>query len=192
MNRLTCLLGLGCALFMSLAMGPVAVAAPEPFTLGAPAPAPDVLPVKPPATATKPAGKAKPAVKPTTKLAGNAKAKASGKAAKGKQSVASKTRSRKSSDVIASDIPAAKIDLTLPKDMVNQLQPPGKAASARAATPVQASAEGKPLLPSLFAPKGSAEPFELNGRLLTNEMDLQLRNERRDVEGAALDFKFKQ
>ena len=38
-----------------------------------------------------------------------------------------------------------------------------------------------------------AAPFQLNGRLLSNEMQLQLRNEeRREVEGAALDFEFKQ
>ena len=34
--------------------------------------------------------------------------------------------------------------------------------------------------------------FQINGRLLSNEMQLQMRNEeRRDVEGAALDFEFK-
>ena len=35
-------------------------------------------------------------------------------------------------------------------------------------------------------------PFQLNGRLINNEMQLQLRNEeRREVEGAALEFEFK-
>ncbi|EGH25866.1 hypothetical protein PSYMO_32414, partial [Pseudomonas amygdali pv. mori str. 301020] len=54
----------------------------------------------------------------------------------------------------------------------------------------------KPILPQMFSDKGASAnpgPFELEGRLLTNEMQLQMRNEnRRDVEGAALDFKFKQ
>jgi hypothetical protein len=36
------------------------------------------------------------------------------------------------------------------------------------------------------------DPNQLNGRLLNNEMQLPLRNsERREVEGAALDFEFK-
>jgi hypothetical protein len=44
----------------------------------------------------------------------------------------------------------------------------------------------------MFGDKASSSPFQLNGRLLNNEMQLQRRNEeRRDVEGAALDFEFK-
>jgi hypothetical protein len=36
-------------------------------------------------------------------------------------------------------------------------------------------------------------PFQLNGRLINNEMQLQLRNDsRRDVEGAAIEFEFPQ
>ena len=53
----------------------------------------------------------------------------------------------------------------------------------------------KPLLPNLFGEKPAEDsPFQLNGRLLSNEMELQLRNEARDrqIEGAALDFEFKQ
>ncbi len=47
------------------------------------------------------------------------------------------------------------------------------------------------ILPQMFGEKNSG--FQLNGRLLSNEMQLQLRNEeRREVEGAALDFEFKQ
>jgi hypothetical protein len=49
----------------------------------------------------------------------------------------------------------------------------------------------EPLLPQMFGDKNS--PFQLNGRLLSNEMQLQLRNEERhEVEGAALEFEFKQ
>ncbi|MOA69431.1 hypothetical protein D3C78_1976180 [compost metagenome] len=49
----------------------------------------------------------------------------------------------------------------------------------------------EPLLPEMFGDKSS--PFQLNGKLLNNEMQLQLRNEeRREVDGALLEFEFKQ
>ena len=50
-----------------------------------------------------------------------------------------------------------------------------------------------PLLPPMFGEKPvDNSAFQINGRLLSNEMQLQMRNEeRRDVEGAALDFEFK-
>lgn len=162
--------------------------APERFGLGKAVATPEALPSKPVTpggTKQAASGKVQPA---KGKASGSAATRA--KATAGK--VAAKSKSRKNAEVIATDIPAAKLDLSLPKDMVKQLQPPGKpemAASADAPT----ATDGKPLLPSLFAPKAEGEPFELNGRLLTNEMDLQLRNEsRREVDGAALDFKFKQ
>lgn len=78
-----------------------------------------------------------------------------------------------------------KLDLSLPPELVQEMEPPAKVIPARR----------KPILPPMFDTNGSsgAGPFELNGRLLSNEMQLQMRNDsRRDVEGAALDFKFKQ
>ncbi len=68
--------------------------------------------------------------------------------------------------------------------MVRQLQPIGSVPPTTRA----------PLLPPMFGERPKADsPFQLNGRLLSNEMKLQLRNEeRREVEGAALDFEFKQ
>ncbi|RMQ41895.1 hypothetical protein ALQ04_02482 [Pseudomonas cichorii] len=78
-----------------------------------------------------------------------------------------------------------KLDLSLPPEMVETLTPPAKVITAKR----------KPLLPPMFEKSSSSDPspFELNGRLLSNEMQLQMRNEsRRDIEGAALDFKFKQ
>ncbi len=186
MNCLKPLLCLLTVLATPLIAAPVGAAAPEQFTLGAPAPVSSSLPAPP-------AAKAKPSKQAHAKSQGKATSKPVA-AAKGKTSkaVASKSKARKSADVIASDIPAAKLDLSLPKDMVNQLQPPGQAEAAKPVTAAP-SADGKPLLPSLFTSKDGAEPFQLNGRLLTNEMDLQLRNEsRREVDGAALDFKFKQ
>jgi len=191
MNCLKPLLCLVSVLATSLSVAPVAAAAPEQFTLGVPAAVSSSLPAAPAVKAkpSKQAASSQPA-KPT-KAAKPAKPKASAKA-KASKPVATKSKSRKAADVIASDIPPAKLDLSLPKDMVNQLQPPGQAEAVKPLAP-QATADGKPLLPSLFAPKDGAEPFQLNGRLLTNEMDLQLRNDsRREVDGAALDFKFKQ
>lgn len=98
--------------------------------------------------------------------------------------VASKT---KSPAQVVQDTHLAKpnIDLSLPTDMAGQLDPQGKVA------PIAK----KSVLPSMFAEKktGKDSPFQLNGRLLSNEMQLQLRNEnRQQVEGAALDFEFRQ
>ena len=79
-----------------------------------------------------------------------------------------------------------KLDLSLPPELVKELDPPANVISARR----------KPILPQMFNNDDSSSdptPFELNGRLLNNQMGLQMRNDsRRDVEGAALDFKFKQ
>ncbi|WOE81409.1 translation initiation factor 2 [Pseudomonas protegens] len=85
---------------------------------------------------------------------------------------------------IKAPLTSPKLDLSLPPEMVKHLQPVG-------ALPLP---KREPLLPQMFGekPKDSS-PFQLNGRLLSNEMQLQLRNEeRRDIEGAALDFEFKQ
>lgn len=105
---------------------------------------------------------------------------------------AAKSRNRKDSEVIATPVPAAKLDLTLPKDMVKSLKPPTQPVNA-AVEPSQLNPEAqqKPILPAFFSDKGS-EDFQLNGRLLNNEMQLQRRSDGREVEGAALDFQFKQ
>ena len=69
--------------------------------------------------------------------------------------------------------------------MVRQLQPLGAVTQPKR----------KRLLPNMFGEKPQAEsPFQLNGRLINNEMNLQLRNEGRDkeIDGAALEFEFKQ
>jgi len=76
-----------------------------------------------------------------------------------------------------------KLDLSLPPELVKQMTPPKSVISA----------PRKPILPQMFDGSSGGGPFQLNGRLLSNEMQLQMRNDnRRDVEGAALDFKFKQ
>lgn len=101
------------------------------------------------------------------------------------KSVSRCLKSRSAHDIAKKRLPSAKLDLHLPPEMVRQLRPLGT-------VPMPAH---KPLLPNMFGEKSVEEsPFQLNGRLLSNEMDLQLRNEyrRNEIEGAALDFEFKQ
>ncbi|AZE62747.1 MULTISPECIES: hypothetical protein [Pseudomonas] len=96
--------------------------------------------------------------------------------------VASKSKSAR--EVAKTKLPPAQLDLSLPSDMVRLLQPIGTMPKPKSV----------PLLPPMFGEKPTDNSaFQINGRLLSNEMKLQLRNdERRDVEGAALDFEFKQ
>ncbi|MHA6196344.1 translation initiation factor 2 [Pseudomonas wadenswilerensis] len=98
---------------------------------------------------------------------------------------ASKTASRKKADAIAAPLPKVKLDLSLPPDMVKGMKPVEQ---------IEAEVR-KPLLPAMFGEKPEVQsPFQLNGRLLSNEMQLQLRNESRqqEIEGAAIEFEFKQ
>jgi hypothetical protein len=126
---------------------------------------------KPPATTS--AKKA-----PAAKKAVPAK-KPQAKPVKKRAPIASK--SKPASEVAKTRLPAARLDLSLPKDMVQELKPKGTVDLPKR----------EPILPQMFGEKNSS--FQLNGRLLSNEMQLQLRNdERREVEGAALDFEFKQ
>ncbi|MFJ4606967.1 translation initiation factor 2 [Pseudomonas atacamensis] len=91
------------------------------------------------------------------------------------------SKSKPASEVAKTKLPPAKLDLSLPKDMVEELKPQGTVELPKR----------EAILPQMFGEKDNG--FQLNGRLLSNEMQLQLRNEaRRDVEGAALDFEFKQ
>ena len=100
-------------------------------------------------------------------------------AVKKRPPIASKSKS--ASEVAKTQLPSANLDLSLPKDMVEELDPVG-------AVPLP---KREPILPQMFGDKSSQ--FQLNGRLISNEMQLQLRNEeRREIEGAALEFEFKQ
>ena len=92
-------------------------------------------------------------------------------------------KSKAPSEVVKTQLPPVKLDLRLPPQMAQELKPIGT-------VPLPSH---DALLPQMFGEKSGSSPFQLNGRLLSNEMQLQLRNEeRRDVEGAALDFEFKQ
>ena len=104
-----------------------------------------------------------------------------------KKAPAAKKRAAKASksanEVAQTKLPPAQLDLSLPSDMVRHLQPIGSMPAPK----------NVPLLPPMFDEKPvDNSAFQINGRLLSNEMQLQMRNEeRRDVEGAALDFEFK-
>lgn len=115
--------------------------------------------------------------KAANKASSKAVAKADGKESKGKNDKVAAKNVR---------IGNAKLDLSLPQELVRELEPPANVISGRR----------KPLLPPMFGDKArsdEANSFELGGRLISNEMQLQMRNDnRRDVDGAALDFKFKQ
>jgi hypothetical protein len=103
-----------------------------------------------------------------------------------KKSAAVKKRAadKSSREVAQTKLPPAQLDLSLPSDMVRHLQPLGTMPKPKSV----------PLLPPMFGEKPTDNSaFQINGRLLSNEMKLQLRNEeRREVEGAALEFEFKQ
>ena len=129
------------------------------------------VPAKPALAKEKTAASAKPARKQAS-----TSRKASARAAASKRKAASKA--------VAKPLPKPKLDLSLPTELVDKLEPSvDKAPLAR-----------KPVLPAMFNEKPATDTsFQLNGRLISNEMDLQLRNDsRRDVEGAAIDFQFKQ
>jgi hypothetical protein len=89
-------------------------------------------------------------------------------------------KSKPASAVVKTPVPSANLDLSLPKDMVEELKPVGTVPLPKR----------EPVLPQMFGDKSSQ--FQLNGRLINNEMQLQMRNEERhEVEGAALEFEFK-
>ena len=131
-----------------------------------------------PVSESKPAASAQNTKPAPAKTAASAKKNAAAK----KRAAAKKAKS--AHEVAETKLPPAQLDLSLPSDMVRHLQPLGTMPQPKSV----------PLLPSMFGEKPTDNSaFQINGRLLSNEMRLQLRNEeRRDVEGAALDFEFKQ
>ncbi|MBN2976777.1 translation initiation factor 2 [Pseudomonas fluorescens] len=135
-----------------------------------------------PVTENKPAASSeKPTAKKTT---ATQQAPAAKKKAATAKKRASAKRSKSSQEAAKTQLPPAQLDLTLPSDMVRHLQPLGTMPKPKSV----------PLLPPMFGEKPTDNSaFQINGRLLSNEMKLQLRNEeRREVEGAALEFEFKQ
>lgn len=133
--------------------------------------------------AATPVSESKPAASAQNTKPAPAKTAASAKKNAAKKRAAAK-KAKSAHEVAETKLPPAQLDLSLPSDMVRHLQPLGTMPQPKSV----------PLLPPMFAEKPTDNSaFQINGRLLSNEMRLQLRNEeRRDVEGAALDFEFKQ
>ncbi|WP_411563519.1 hypothetical protein [Pseudomonas shirazensis] len=105
---------------------------------------------------------------------------------KAKAKPVARSKRKAVSKAVAKPVPKAKLDLSLPTHLVDKLEPEVNTLSSQ---------RRKPLLPSMFPenPPADDSPFQLNGRLINNEMQLQLRNDsRREVEGAAIDFQFRQ
>ncbi|WP_339482131.1 translation initiation factor 2 [Pseudomonas sivasensis] len=137
-----------------------------------------------PVTENKPAATTEqnaPAKKPSPSKQASVTKKQAGTA---KKRAAKAKKSKSAQEVAQTKLPPAQLDLSLPSDMVRHLQPLG----------TMPKPQSVPLLPPMFGEKPTDNSaFQINGRLLSNEMKLQLRNEeRRDVEGAALEFEFKQ
>ena len=133
--------------------------------------------------AATPVSESKPAASAQNTKPAPAKTAASVKKNAAKKRAAAK-KAKSAHEVAETKLPPAQLDLSLPSDMVRHLQPLGTMPQPKSV----------PLLPPMFAEKPTDNSaFQINGRLLSNEMQLQLRNEeRREVEGAALDFEFKQ
>jgi hypothetical protein len=146
--------------------------------------APNVAVVPVVAAQSQPSSMKKPVTGKANVSAAPGKPKAEVATSKSRASIASKTKP--ASEVVQQTrLTKPTLDLSLPSEMVDLMQPPGKVA------PII----NKAVLPPMFSEKKSTKdaPYQLNGRLLSNELQLQLRDEaRRAVDGAALDFEFKE
>lgn len=134
-------------------------------------------------SSAQPASGAAPSSATPARAAAKPPAKAKAKKAVRKHHAAAKAVAKDTRPAVAD-----RIDLSLPKDMVKQLKP--EVDTSPTAKTVQT-----PLLPAMFpdTPSSNDSSFQLNGRLISNEMQLQLRNDsRRDLEGAAIEFQFRQ
>jgi len=164
-------------LMPSVPVVPVVIAQNKPASVKAP------VTSKPVATTGSPA-KTSATKAAATKATDNKKTKPESTPVKSRAPIANKT---KPAAKVVQDTRLSKpnLDLSLPQTMADELEPVGTVA------PIA----NKSILPPMFSEKKNApnSPFQLNGRLLSNEMKLQMREEnRREVEGAALDFEFRQ
>lgn len=93
-----------------------------------------------------------------------------------------------SAAVKKTEVPKAKLDLRLPKDLVKNLEP--KVAVTPGASPAPSKTADPALLPQMFADKpGDLSPFEVGGRVITNE---RTRDQDENMfDGAELQFKFR-
>jgi hypothetical protein len=101
---------------------------------------------------------------------------------------------KKASDAVKqAKVAKPQLNLHLPKDAVQKLQP--EVAAFGASEPAPSTTETPALLPQMFAEKpGGQSPFEVGGRVITNDRS---RDQDKDaglldtVDGAELQFKFR-
>ncbi len=118
----------------------------------------------------KPPAKPKPAAAPPKP--------ASRPVAKDKLAPAKRASTARLDPEVRKPLPSAKLDLRLPKELVQKMAPPG----------TEETHKPKPLLPPMFEEKDDSD-FRLNGQLLYRDRELGVS---RPLEGAELQFEFRQ
>ncbi|WP_173173887.1 hypothetical protein [Pseudomonas tohonis] len=153
------------------------VAKPEPAAPAKEAPVakPTSEPPKVASEAPKPVAKAESKPEAKSQAKPKVEAKPSTKVAQPATSPAGNARKPEKTE-----LPKAQLDLRLPRHLVDKLEP----------EIVEERKAEEPLLPPMFTEKAPEQgPFQLNGKLLTNEKEDDYW---RSVEGAELQFEFKQ
>lgn len=156
------------------------VAKPEPAAPAKEAPAakPASEPPQVASEAPKPVAKAESKPKPEAKLQAKPKVEAKPSTKAAQQPATSPAANARKPE--KTELPKAQLDLRLPRHLVDKLEP----------EIVEERKAEEPLLPPMFTDKAPEQgPFQLNGKLLTNEKEDDYW---RSVEGAELQFEFKQ
>jgi len=158
---------------------------PAPVSAPAAAPAPTSTPAPEPAAEQPRVSEAKPAA---AKAVASPKAPAVEAAIKPEAKAPSKTPAqvKKPVDpVVKKELPPVKLDLRLPKDVVQQLEPD---------KPITKLEEEKPILPQMFGEKTGQSPFAVGGRLIQREVNERESNDdswHSDIKGAEVEFEFR-
>jgi hypothetical protein len=147
----------------------------EPMLADQPAAAPVAEPVPAPKPAAEPRRETRAAPPDKAPVAASSKPKATEKpSSKAVAKPVTKPKPR------VEPLPPVKLDLRLPDELVQQLEP---------GEPLEKLPEREPLLPPLFVEKPAEPgPYQLNGRLITNDRDDDYWD---SVEGAELQIEFR-
>ncbi|MBB4862417.1 hypothetical protein HNP46_001255 [Pseudomonas nitritireducens] len=158
---------------------PAPATAPAPVSPPAPKPAPSPAAEQPRESEAKPAA---------AKAVASPKAPAVEAAIKPEAKAPSKTPAqvKKPVDpVVKKELPPVKLDLRLPKELVQQLEPDAPATKLD---------EEKPILPQMFGEKTGQSPFAVGGRLIQREVNERESNDdswHSDIKGAEVQFEFR-
>ncbi|WP_152224515.1 translation initiation factor 2 [Pseudomonas sp. SCB32] len=167
-----------------------AQSAGEPAPASTPAPKPSAEQPREseaaPAAAEPVASAKAPAVEAATKPEAKAPTKSKSESEHGDKTEPKARAAKKAAldPVVKQPLPPVKLDLRLPKDLVQQLQPD---------KPVP-ELEEKPLLPPMFVEKSGQSPFQVGGRLIQrehNEREPSDESWHSDIRGAELQFQFR-